>query len=391
MAALSALTVGALVTGLTGCSGGNPLLPGDATQDSLDANVSSRIESAVADAMALSGSTAAIVGVWKGDEAYVQGFGDGVDANSKIRAAQASQPVMCALLLDLVAKGTVSLDREVSADLPRQVGIEDITYGQLCQAQSGLADFKARIADIFANNPTRQWPEGELLAQSLARSPVSRAADSAHPSDANTLLLARALRTATGGDTSSLLHDHVFTKAGMSSTTYPQNPLTDVTEPGLMTGQTREFADGDPVCDVEAVAVPEVSPSMLSGAGATVTTVTDLKSFYEHYLNGDFGGDAASLITQTLPVSDTRDWGFGLEKVGPLYGMTGAMTGTITAAYRDPATGFSVVVALNDSTAGAGFARILAFELAAAAGANVPWSAEEQAENLSKRAVCPAG
>src|SRR5690606_2579219 len=117
-------------------------------------------------AMEMSGSTSAIVGVWQSEEAaYVQGFGEGVDANTKFRGAQATQPVVCAALLDLVAEGELTLDRKVASDIARQVGIDDITYGQLCTDTSGLADFKGGLSDIFANNPTRIWPDRELLAQ----------------------------------------------------------------------------------------------------------------------------------------------------------------------------------------------------------------------------------
>jgi D-alanyl-D-alanine carboxypeptidase len=65
------------------------------------------------------------------------------------------------------------------------------------------------------------------------------------------------------------------------------------------------------------------------------------------------------------------------------------MTGTLTSAYHDPATGFTVVIALNNSSAGASFAQNLAFQLAALAGANVEWTAEDQAAALSEKAICP--
>src|SRR5690606_20182862 len=110
-------------------------------------------------AMQYSGSTSAVVGVWDASGAYVHGYGD-VAAGAPIRAAQASQPVMCALLLELAADGTVALDRLVSEDIPRQIGLDGITYGQLCSATSGLADFKATpLRDIFTNNPTRAWSD----------------------------------------------------------------------------------------------------------------------------------------------------------------------------------------------------------------------------------------
>lgn len=389
VAALAALAAAAL--GLTACSGGEGLL-GDASQNSLDGGLTSSIEKAVKSAMKLSGSTGAVVGVWKGDGAYVQGIGDGVSANTRIRGAQATQPVMCALLLDLVESGKLKLDREISKDLPRQVGIDGITYGQLCTETSGLADFKTRtVANIFNNNPTRQWPEGELLAQALAHSPLSAPGEEVHPADTNALVLARALRMATNTPIEDLLQSHVFSKAGMGSSYFPENPATNTTVQGGMTGFTRPFSGKKVVCDVDATPVPAVSPSMLGGAGATVTTVTDLKKFYESYLGGDFGGDSAGVVTETAPVAGKKaaQWGFGVEQVGPLYGMSGTMTGTITAAYHDPKSGFSVVVSLNDSSSGSRFARALALQLAAVAGDAVDWSAEDQAATLEKLAACP--
>lgn len=362
-------------------------------------------------AMELSGSTQAVVGVWQKDgSAYVQGFGDGVSANSQIRAAQAGQPVMCALLLDLVDQGRLKLDRKVSTDLTQQVGIEGITYGQLCAATSGLGDFKRDISAIFANNPLRQWSDRELFAHSLAFSPMSWPGLNVHVNDSNTLLLARGLRSMTGSSISDLLESHVFSKAGMGSSYYPNDVLTPTEISGGMTGLTRQFAGKKAVCDVDAASVPKVSPSMLGGAGATVTTVTDLKNFYEKYLDGSFGGKSAKLITETVsttnpkrdkngnPIADEatdakaaanpRSWGFGVEKIGPLYGMSGSMTGTITAAYRDPQSGSSVVVSLNNSSAGAKFAQALAFELAAIAGVDVAWTADDQVATLEKLAVC---
>ena len=360
--------------------------------------------------MELSKSTSAIVGIWdsKGN-AYVRGYGDeSVHADTKIRAAQASQPAMCALLLDLVQDGKVSLDREVSKDLTRQVGLEGVTYRHLCTMQSGIADYKTDIKSIFANNPTRFWPEQELIAQGLADSPLSWPGLDVHQSDTNAVILARALRVLTRDDISTLLADRVFDKAGMDSSTYPA--LDSLTVGGSPLPATAfPVQGGSPVCDAGPNALPEVSPSMLSGAGATVTTVTDLKRLYEHYFDGTFGGKDAGVVKELLPVKnparneqgepteelDTagNQWAFGMEKVGPMYGRSGAITGTLTSSYRDPDTGFTVVVSLNNSSAGMSFVRAFAFELTAiaagaGAGPEVSWSAESQLEAMTKSAVC---
>lgn len=415
LAALAMLAAASL--SLTGCT--KDLATGGSDEvRTIDESLATTIDEAMATAMQLSGSDAAIVGVWGESGEYVHAYGEGVQASAPIRAAQASQAVMCALLLDFVAQGNVTLDREVAKDLPRQPGIAGITYGQLCTATSGLADFKGGLADHFANNPTRPWSDRELLAQSLARSPLAEPGTAQHLSDTGALLLARALEQLSTTSLDELLAERVFRPGGMHSSSYPSDPLHQVTLPnGGMTGLSYTFQGGAPVCTIageeegstvpaEAAAVPQVSPSMLSGAGATITTITDLKRFYEHYLSGGFGENSAELITtlsapipepaegEDAPESEEAEppavdgWTFGLEKQGSLFGQSGAITGTMTAAYHDPAGKFTVVVTLNNAGAGAAFAKALAFQLAAIAGANVEWSAEDQAALLQERAIC---
>ncbi|GAA2190392.1 serine hydrolase domain-containing protein [Leucobacter alluvii] len=406
------LAVGAIVVaalGLTACTDGDSVTS-SADVNTVDPALASGIDDAIASAMQQSGSTEAVVGVWGNDGSeYLRGYGDsGVDGSVSIRGAQATQPVMCALMLDLVDEGTIDLDGNVSEDLTRQSGIEDVTYRQLCEMRSGIADYKSGFADIFANNPTRPWAEQELLAEGLSRSPESWPGLDFHQSDSNLVLLARALKVKTGLEIPDLLRDHVFSDANMGSTYFPALNSTTISGDTLQ-GLTYPSSGGKAVCDAEPVEVAEVSPSMLAGAGATVTTVTDLKNFYDGYLSGTFGGESAGVVTEAFPTKnperdengepteeiamDGRLWSFGVEKVGPLYGQSGAITGTLTAAYSDPDSGFSVVVSLNNSSAGAGFAKSLAFQLASLAQAQgvapeLTWSAEEQTEALAKAAVC---
>lgn len=407
--AISAVAVAALA--LTACTGP------DQTHDDDDINtvnaaLATGIDEAVAAAMQYSGAESAIVGVWSASGDYVRGYGDGVTAASQFRGAQATQPVMCALLLDLAADDVIPLDREISEDLPRQVGIEGITYRQLCTATSGLADFKTGLRDIFVNNPTRPWSDRELLTQGIARSPLPWPGLDVYPSDTNTLLLARAISVATGTSVTDLLQQRVFSPAGMGSSFYPREMMSQTTLPsGGMNGATYPSSQGVPVCDAGPVAVTNVSPSMLSGAGATVTTVTDLKSFYESYLSGSFGEGSAALVTDTVstvnPARDAegnpteepntdpnqRRWGFGLEQYASLYGMSGSITGTNTAAYHDPTTGFTVVVTLANSSVSAEFVRRLGLQIAALAaeagsGPEVTWTAADQGAALAAAAIC---
>lgn len=404
LAAIGAVTV---ALGLSGCSGGEMSFRPTDDVSTIDQGVAASIDEAVESALALSGSTQAIVGVWTADGEFLQGYGD-VTGGARFRAAQTSQPLMCALLLDAVGNGELSLEREVQKDLPRQTGLDDITYEQLCTGRSGLADFKKQITDAMVNNPIRVWPDQELIAQGMARSPRPWPGLNFNRSDTNAVVLGRALNVTRDQGLQQQLDDRVFSAADMQDSYYP-SPTSLTVSGDTMTALTYPSRGGKPVCNVEEpTPVPEVSPSMLGAAGATVTTATDLKNFYEHYLAGDFGGEnAGALVTEAAPVKNPkRDddgepvgeveepaagammWGFGTEKIGPLYGMAGSITGTMSAAYHDPDSGYTVVVALNNSSAGAGFSRALALQIAAISGPEVPWSAENQAKRLAKAAVC---
>ena len=412
-ASIGLLTVVAL--GLTGCTGSDADA-GSAALSTMPAETSDQISGAVAGALGASRSTEAVIGVWapwSGDlvQAYATEGDPQANADSVIRGAQASQPVVCALLLAMVEDGQVTLDREVSKDLTRQVGIDGITYRQLCDGTSGLADFKGPFADIFVNNPTRPWPIRELLAQGIATSPLSWPGLDVHVSDTDALMLGRALSVRSGTDLSELLAQYVYEPAGMKHSSLPGTE--DVTLSGNhLEGISFPSAGGAPVCDVEPAAVEKISPSMLSGAGATVTTVTDLKNFYASYLGGDFESEKTTGVTTEVrptknpgrdaggnPASEVTgspsNWGFGVEQVGPLWGRSGSMPGSATAAFHDPASGFTVVVALNNAGSGQSVARALAFQIAAIVAAGqpgeleVPWTAEDRAAQIAEAAICP--
>lgn len=394
--------VGLTLTACTSSSSGT----GNSDQNTVAPELATAIDEAVANALSLSGSTEAVVGVWQGDDAaYVRGYGEGVTAGTTFRGAQASQPVMCALLLELVDQGQIKLGRQVSKDLPRQAGIADITYGQLCDQTSGLADFKGGFTERFTNNPSRLWPEQELIANGLARSPLPWPGKNVYLSDTNAVVLDRAIRLNSRGETYELLEANVFQKAGMSASSYPDSFSETEIPSGSMHPLTYPLAGDAAVCEAGVTEIAELSPSMMRGAGATLTTVTDLKDFYTTYLAGGFGGEGSKELLASFqpaknperdeageptgePDTAGNQVGFGIEQVGPLLGRSGAMPGSITAAYADPASGLTVVVAMNNSSAGAGFAGALAFQLSALTGVELPWSAEDQAARLAEMAVC---
>lgn len=366
----------------------------------------SALQKVINTALKQSGSTQAMVGIWapwEGD--FVQGIttdGSTLSLDTQFRAAQSSQAVVCAALLSLVNDGELELKRKVSKDLPRQVGIENITYGQLCEGTSGLADFKKGFEETFANNPTRLWPERELIAAGIVRSPLSDPGKTFHLSDTNALLLGKALSVVTQQPLSEILKERVFDEADMNNSSYPEPTLLKLRGQSL-SGLTYPITQGELQCG-NLTTTDAVSSSMLSGAGGTVSTLANLRDFYAKYVGGSFETESTKgLVQKALPFAvateDTpaslESWGFGLRNIGPLWGNVGSITGTISAAFHDPISGYSVIVALNNSSAGAEFAKNLALKLTSVVADKAPgglgdltWSEADVTAALKEGAVC---
>lgn len=358
--------------------------------------------------MEYSRSTQAVVGVWSSDGDLVQAFntegGDSnFDANALFRGAQTTQPVVCALLLDMVATGEVTLDREVAQDLPRQTGIGDVTYRQLCDGTSGLPDFKGKYNNLYVTNPHRSWPTGEKIAEALILDDLSWPGLDVHRSDSNAVLLGKALAVVAGDPLYTLLSERVFLPAEMNSSSYPSGE--QLTVPGENTLSGIAYLPG-PQCEAGPVDLTEQSSTILGAAGATYTNVGDIKRFYEHYLGGTFGGSQATIVTDSKPTKNPErnedgeptsevaeggnQRGFGIVKQGNLWGYDGSLPGSLTSAWHNPDSGFSVVVALNNSTAGGSVATELAKQIAAIMGeAGENWTAEDMAASIASKHVCP--
>lgn len=390
---------------LSGCTGdgATPTSAGKEFGGSIDTSITEAVTEALEQARATQ-ALVAIWAPWSGD--FVKAIttdGSTLEPNSQFRAAQSSQAVICAALLSLVNDGEFSLKRKVQNDVPRQVGIEGITYGQLCQATSGLADYKDGLQETFANVPERLWPERELIASGVVLSPLSAPGAQLHLSDTNAVLLGRALEVSLSRPLRDTLAEHVFERLELDDTYFAEPTRLTIDSP--LSSTAYRMAGGALVCDVEQPASAlEVSSSMLAGAGATVTTVTDMRDFYAEYLSGAFEwGGTKGLVTKTDNASDAPaenadqsvQWGFGLKHVAPLWGNSGAITGTASAAFHDPKSGYSVVVALNNSSAGANFAELLALKLTSLVADEAPgglgelsWDAAQVEQSMKDSAVC---
>lgn len=364
-----------------------------------------QLQAAVDHAIAATGSSGAIVGVWAPwAGSWVKATGTSTPGGAKVTtdmtfpAASVTRSMTCDVLYSLVADGTVDLDDPVTdwvSGVPLDSGV---TLGRLCDSTSGLGSYTSRLTPRLLTTPDRTWQPRELLAYGIARGVDGEPGATFRDSNTGYLLLGIALEQASGKRAAALYDDIVaepldLTGTGLSSTST-----------STLHGLFSEDADAAVAC-AEPTDVTGLSPSAGFTAFGVETTVDDLGRYAQALALGARSYDTDSRYENPLPAeADGPAWftaAGGTYQAGDLIGQFGSVPGYLTAAFADKNTGMSVVVVLNNSRASAGVARVLAWQLAsitskvpAAAGqtapeAGLPWTAEDMSEQITAAAVCP--
>lgn len=397
-----------LAFSLAACSAETPVELELPTQvdAALPADTEAQLQAAVDRAVAASGSTGAIVGVWvpwSGTWLAATGTSsvDGAKATTGMtfKAGAITREMTCDVLYALVDEGTVALDDSVTEYVPGLPGGEAITLGQLCDSTSGLASYAPAIDARLRANPERTWKPRELAAYGTSRAATGEPGAAYADSDTGYVLLGLALERATRKSAAALYDEYVFTPAGLTSTTLPTTASAQLK--GLWSGNAE---DGSVAC-AAPVDITALSPSAGFTSSGVVTTLDDLGHYAQALAVGARSYDTDARWEDPLPVAaDSPSWFTahgGTVQAGTLIGQYGSIPGYLTAAFADRNTGMTVVAVLNNSRASDVLVRSLAWELAAIASkapaasgqtapeAGLPWTAEDMAAQVVATAVCP--
>ncbi|MCD2440938.1 beta-lactamase family protein [Agromyces sp. SYSU K20354] len=400
---------------LTGCTGGtvDPGQQFDPVDAAFDEELVTSLEGVLDQAIALSGSSGGVAGVWApwaGSWSAASGavsLGEAArpaSTENRFRLGPLTAELTCTVLLRLVEAGTVSLDDPVTDYVDRVAGLDGITLEQLCRHTSGLADYYPGLEPHFIANPERVWSPNELLATGLANNRTGTPGQKWSYSRTGILLLGLALEEATGRTWNELVEQYVADPLGLEDTALP-GPSTTRLDGVLGAYAASIAADGKPVCD--AVLDDSAQSSSMGGVAAgAVSSLDDVRKLSEAFATGSLLGEHhARAQWTTSPLGGSappwQTFGIGGAEYGPLRGGFGESPGALTAAFTDPETGLTVVVALNNSTSGADFVRETAFALAslgskaAAAGerqrplVELPWSFEQATTKMTELGLCP--
>lgn len=398
----------AIALALVGCSPNQQIeldLPPQADAALPDASVE-QLQAAVEHAMAASGSSGAIVGVWvPWSGSWVAGLGTqhpddqtAVSADMEFRAGRLTRPMICDALYGAAADGKVRLDDSISDHVGTVPGLDDITLEQLCDSTSGIGSYAEELLPQWINNPERRWSPRELASFGLGLPRDTEPGAAYRDSDAGYVLLGIALTNATGMSATQLIDHYVAQPLGLEETR-----LAAPTSDAVLAGLYSRLVDGRRNC-AEPVDISNLSTTSGFTDSGVVSDIDDLGRYAQALATGALQPGVDDRFADPLALSASApSWltvAGGAVQAGSLIGQFGAVPGYVTAAFADPATGLTVAVVLNNSAGGADNGANLAWELAAiaskapaAAGetapeAGLPWTAQQYHDQISKRAIC---
>ena len=411
----AAAIIAALAVGLSGCFSGavDPAAEFEPVDAALGQDLSAQLDAVLDQAVQLSGSSGGVAGVWAPWAVEWTGASGTVDFSEKAQPANPeasfrmttlTTEVTCTILLRLVDEGTVALDDEVERYVDRIPTLEGITLEQLCRHTSGLGDYYPVLRSHFVSNPQRNWPPVELLSNGLALTRTGPPGEQVRESRTGILLLALALERRTGRSWSDLAEQYVFTPLGIENTRIPDPG--DMTHDGVLGAYSAAIAQNGTIDCAVLLDDSSQSSSVGGAAAGAVSTLEDARKLSQAFATGTLLSERTEREQwAALPLGGSapawQSMALGAMQYGPLRGSAGETTGALTAAFTDPESGLTVVVALNNSTSGADFVREVAFALASlgskAAPAperklplvELPWSFEQATAKMAELAKCP--
>ncbi len=407
--AIAAVATVAFALALAACSSeASPTIDLPAQTDAaLAKDTQTQLQTAVDAAIAASGASGAVVGVWAPwAGTWLTGTGtlvpDGraVPAEASFKAGALTRPMICDVLYAVAAEGTVSLKDSVTTYVQGLPNSEAVTLGELCDSTSGIASYTRALTKRMFANPERTWNPRELVSYGIAQKTTAAPGARFSDSDTGYVLLGLALERATGRSADALLQKYVFDPIGMTGSTLPTG-TPDVDLAGLFSPNDK---DGKVACTAP-VDVTDITGSAGYTASGVTSDLADLGRYTQALATGARSYDTKSRFDSPLQASaDAPSWftaDGGAYQAGTLIGQYGSTPGYLTAAFADRNTGMTVVVVLNNSRASSTLVRSLAWQLAAiaskapAAGgatapeAGLPWTAEDMAGQVAAAAVCP--
>lgn len=281
--------------------------------------------------------------------------GDSAAPHDRIRAGSMLKTAVATAVLQLVERGTLSLDATLPELLPAAVSgriaeADHITLRMLLSHTAGIPEpIDAAFHQQVFEDPTRIWTLDDYLTLSASHPRPFAPGAGWQYSNMDYILAGEILTTATGTSWREIVKHRVFDRARLEHSALPRPGHAECA--GCMRGYE---AVGGGFADLT-----EVDPSMASGAGgsALITTTEDLAAFLRALLAGELFDRPETLALMTsfvaapLPQEGQVEYGLGLAHIQfagvDLIGHYGSTAGYNGFMLEDTATGVVFTGAAN--------------------------------------------
>jgi D-alanyl-D-alanine carboxypeptidase len=276
----------------------------------------------------------------------------------QFRVGSNTKTMVAALVLQLVAAHTLSLDDSVQKRLPGMIpNGSAITIRMLLDHTSGLYNYldDPRILKVFTGRDTRTWTPQELLAAAVSHPPLFAPGAEYSYSNTNYVALGLILQEATGQSLANLIQNRIAKPLGLTGTylaPYTPDPanrkLADGYEPDaakiaplLFPGTPAGTSFAGPARG-DFVNTTWINDSGDWAAGGIVSTAADWAKFQAALVTGKLfpQSQVKQMETTVSEGSQTQNrYGLGLEHVvtpcGDVWGHDGQAAGYSTWTYTD--------------------------------------------------------
>ncbi|GGU01272.1 serine hydrolase domain-containing protein [Streptomyces lateritius] len=257
-----------------------------------------------------------------------------IQADEHYRIGSQTKTFTAATVLQLVDEGKVALDRDIDTYLPGTVngnGYDGtrITVRHLLQHTGGIAAYDP-LASVALAEPDGTYKTATLVREGLKRAPVSAPGVGFTYSNTNYLILGLLIEKVTGLPVHEAVTRRIIEPLGLTRTVFPvpgDRALPAPAVPGYHGARIGPFYFWS--------AVLSYDPSVFSAAGAMISTMRDLSTFYEALTSGKVVSPAA--LEEMEKVRDIGGGGYGLGIVkvglscgGEAWGHNGAVPGYFT-------------------------------------------------------------
>ncbi|OLT34013.1 hydrolase [Actinomadura sp. CNU-125] len=283
-----------------------------------------------------------------------------VRAHMRQRVGSITKTFVATAILQQFEAGRIDLDAPVGRYLPDVVPGERgerVTVRMLLNHTSGIGDYVPAAFPSFGKlspesldeHRFREVAPERLVRWGLEAPATNEPGERVSYSNTNYVIAGLLLEKVTGQDAVGYITRHVIRKAGLRHTSFPERPRIRGAHPKMYESLYQHI---DPPRDYSVY-----NMSWVWTAGAVVSTMDDLNTFYRKLLTGELiGAEALAEMKDTRPWTDPAgnliaNYGLGLYSMdlpcGTFWGHDGAVFGAGTQSLSTPDGERQVSVAMN--------------------------------------------